>query len=43
MEEVMSHVVADVTKNTSTIYQNCHIPVVIEDGMCEFVEWSGKD
>lgn len=39
----MGHVVADVTKDTPTIYQDSRVPIVEEHEMSEFVEWSSKD
>jgi len=43
VEEIMGQVVANVPKNTTAINHQGSMPVVREDGMCEFIKRGGKD
>lgn len=43
MEEVMRHVIADVPKNTATVYHHSRMPIIRKDGMGKLVEWRSKD
>lgn len=38
----MSHIVADVTKDTPTEYRGSYRPVPVEHSVCEFPEWGCK-
>jgi hypothetical protein len=43
VEEVMRHVVADVTKYSTAVHRGGSIPVVREDGVSESIEWRCED
>lgn len=38
VQEVVRHVIARVSKNTPAVHSRGSIPVVSDDGMCEFPE-----
>lgn len=42
VKEVMSQVIADITKDTATVDSGRGIPVVGENGVCEVPKWSSK-
>lgn len=39
MQEVVGEVVADVAEDAPAEDGRCHIPVPVEDGVCEAIEW----
>lgn len=43
VQEVVGHVVANVSENASAVHQHCCIPVVEKDDVRKFVKWSGQD
>ena len=43
MQEVVSHVVADVPEDPSAVYGSSSEPIIEEDGVCQLPEWCCKD
>lgn len=43
VQEVVGHIVANVSENASAVHHHCRIPIVEEDGVRKLVKWSSKD
>jgi len=43
MQKVMRQIVANVAKYTTTVHCNSSIPIIEENGMSKFPEWSRDD
>jgi len=42
VEEIVRHVVANVSENTTAVRQHGGVPVIEDHSVCEFPEWRGE-